>query len=35
MEHIISLPYGAPGEVFKLSELISHIKESYRDYIIQ
>ena len=32
---IITLPHGAKGEGFKVSDLIEHIKKSHRDYIIQ
>jgi hypothetical protein len=31
----IGLPYGGPGAVFLVSELISHIRSTGRDYIIQ
>lgn len=35
MEHLIKLPHGASGEGFKIINLVSHVKGSNRDYIIQ
>lgn len=35
MEQLIFLPHGDPGEYFELSKLVKHIKDSYRNYIIQ
>ena len=35
MDTLINLPYGGPGAGFRVSELISHIRSTGRDYIIQ
>ena len=35
MEQFVFLPHGAPGECFELGNLVKHIKDSYRNYIIQ
>ena len=35
MEHFIELPYGAPGEGFSVSYLITYLQASNKEYIIQ
>lgn len=35
MEHFIELPYGAPGEGFSVSYLITYLQASNQDFIIQ
>ena len=35
MEQFIELPYGAPGDGFSVSYLITYLQESRRKYIIQ
>jgi hypothetical protein len=35
MDTFIRLPYGGPGAGFPVSELVSHIRSTGRDYIIQ
>jgi hypothetical protein len=35
MHPFIKLPYGEPGAGFEVSQLISHIRSTGRDYIIQ
>jgi len=35
MDTFISLPYGGPGAGFRVSQLVSHIRSTGRDYIIQ
>lgn len=35
MDTFIKLPYGGPGAGFLVSELVSHIRSTGRDYIIQ
>jgi hypothetical protein len=35
MEHFIELPYGAPGEGFSVSYLITYLKACNKDFIIQ
>ena len=35
MDAFIELPYGGPGAGFLVSELVSHIRSTGRDYIIQ
>jgi len=35
MDTFIKLPYGGPGAGFRVSQLISHIRSTSRDYIIQ
>jgi hypothetical protein len=35
MEHFIELPYGAPGEGFSVSYLITYLQASNKDFIIQ
>jgi hypothetical protein len=35
MEHFIELPYGAPGEGFSVSYLITYLQASNKEFIIQ
>jgi hypothetical protein len=35
MEHFIALPHGAPGEGFKISDLVTYLRKTHKDYIIQ
>lgn len=35
MEHYIELPYGAPGEGFSVSYLITYLQASNQEFIIQ
>jgi hypothetical protein len=35
MDPLIKLPYGGPGAGFHASELVSHIRSTGRDYIVQ
>ena len=35
MDPFIKLPYGGPGAGFRVYELVSHIRSTGRDYIIQ
>ena len=35
MDTFIKLPYGRPGDGFRVSQLVSHIRSTGRDYIIQ
>jgi hypothetical protein len=35
MEHFIALPHGAPGEGFKISDLVSYLRKTHKDWIIQ
>ncbi len=35
MDRFIELPYGAPGEGFMISYLVTYLQESRKDYIIQ
>lgn len=35
MDRFIELPYGAPGEGFMVSYLVTYLQESRKDYIIQ
>ena len=35
MDTFINLPYGGPGAGFRVSELVSHVRSTGRDYIVQ
>ena len=35
MDTFIKLPYGGPGAGFRVSQLVSHVRSTGRDYIIQ
>jgi len=35
MDPFINLPHGGPGAGFRVSELVTHIRSTARDYIIQ
>ena len=35
MDRFIELPHGAPGDGFMISYLVTYLKESRKDYIIQ